>query len=282
MVTGIGFPVFRTGLDGWARSWPCRSGPVDSGLVALEASSETDAQITIRTAEGDTVAISLDSQLDATYAFYRRPRTGDGAGLRAEALTISASRDVAVSVQGDLNEQEMADISSLVKRLEQAIRSFLKGNLSAAVHQSLVGPSLGSLAGYALDIEHTDSLAVIRATDGANQDATTPGTVSKPVPRPMPVGPALDEGATIGAAPLATPGVGDSLSGPSLAAEHLLDEAFKAARDSGIDLAKSGRVLVPMLSKLLHQMGREPGMKPFRPALAEISSRLDRQLQGRT
>jgi len=282
MVAGIGYPVFRTGLDGWARSWSSRPGPVDSGLVALEASSETDAQITIRTAEGDTVAITLDSQIDAAYAFYRRPRTGDGAGLRAEALSISASRDVAVSVQGDLNEQEMADVSRLVKRLEQAIRSFLKGNLSAAVHQSLVGPRLGSLAAYALDLQHTDSLTVIRATAGADQDATTPGTVSKPVLRPMPAGPAPDEGATSGAAPPAMPGVGDSLGGSSLAAGHLLDEAFRTAKDSGIDLAKSSGVLVQMLRRLLHQMGREPEMRPFRPALAEISSRLDRHLRGRT
>jgi hypothetical protein len=239
MVTGIGLPGFRTGLYGWAGSSPGKPGPAGTSLVALGASSETDAQITIKTAEGDTVAITLDSQIDATYAFYSRPGTNDATSLRAEILTASASRDVSISVQGDLNEQERADISSLVKQLERVIRSFLKGNMSAAVHQALGGPSLDSLAGYALNIEHTDSLALIQAAGGAE----------------------------------------NPLGGPSPAAQDVLDRIAGMAKDSGIDLAKSGGSLMQMLRKLLQQMGREAGMKSFRPLLAEVSSRLPRHLQ---
>jgi hypothetical protein len=279
MVAGIGLPGLRTGLCDWAGSSPSKPAPAGSSLAALGASSETDAQITIKTAEGDTVAITLDSQIDATYAFYSRPGTEGATGLRAEVLTASASREVSISVQGDLNEQERADISSLVKQLERVIRSFLKGNTNAAIQQAIGGPSLDSLAGYALNIEHTDSLALIEATGGANPDATTTGTVSQPAVLPMPASPAVDEGDAVAPPPVATPGAENPLGRPSPAAQDVLDQIARAAKDSGVDLAKSGGMLMRMLRKLLHQMRREAGMKSFRPLLAEVSSRLPRHLQ---
>jgi hypothetical protein len=259
MVTGIRLPSFYyPGMNGLAGGPPRREAPVASDLLALQATSETGAQISITTDEGDTVTITLHSELDANYAFYRR--SGDGTSIEATAFTASASRDVEISVQGDLNEQERTDISNLLKRLDHVIRSFVKGNFNAAVHQALEGPSLDSLSGYTLNVEHTDSLTLIRATGGAPQGSSDPGTQEfSPLPRAQ---------------------IQSPLGGPRPEVKDVLDEMLKAAKESRIDLAKSGKVLVKLLRQLLHRMAHEPGMGPARPALDEIAARFPEHLRS--
>jgi len=189
MMNGIG-PALR-GLAWWTRAAEARLSRADGALLAARATFATDASIGITTDDGDAVTITLSSEAQAAYAWYRRDGTGGGT-----ALAASASRETGISVQGSLDQEEMSDIARLVARLLRSVRSFLKGNASAAVHQALEGPSLESLAGFTLGVTHSESLSLVAATGGPIKDG---GAAS-----PDPVGAPID----VAAQPVVTPVVG--------------------------------------------------------------------------
>ncbi len=157
MVNGI--PAALRGTAGWPRAAQWQRSAADTGLLAVRATSDTEASIGITTDDGDTVTITLSSDVAAGYAWYRP----QGAGPRTSVLAITAARAGAITVRGELDEQETRDIARLVAGLARAIRSFLKGNLGAAIHQALGGPPLESLAGFTLGLRHSDDLEVVAA-----------------------------------------------------------------------------------------------------------------------
>ncbi|HMA46018.1 MAG TPA: hypothetical protein VKP11_02230 [Frankiaceae bacterium] len=189
MMNGIG-PAPRS-LAWWTRAAGARLSGADGTLLAARTTSATDASIGIATDDGDTVTISLSTEAQAAYAWYRRDGTGGGT-----ALAASASRETGITVRGRLDQEELSDIARLVARLLRSVRSVLKGNVSAAVHQALGGPSLDTLAGFTLGVTHSESLSLVAAAGGPIEDG---GTAS-----PDPVGAPID----VAAQPVAAPVVG--------------------------------------------------------------------------
>ena len=271
MFTGI-CPA-RCGLDptSWSAAQARRGSSGSTDLLAVRASSETEAEIGITTKDGDTVTISLQSEVELGYAYYRRTGTAAGSELEARALVASASRELQITVEGSLDAEELADITSLVKQLGQAIRSFLRGDTSASARQTLETPALDSLSGFSLDMEHSDSLTLIRASATTKTDLVGGVVFEKPLAQPMPVLPSSDDAVPeSGAGPRDmtwTDPVSPDVTG-------MLDAMRKAVEDSGIDLSRSGRLLVKSLQQLLHNIAKEPANHSARQALAEISNRL--------
>jgi hypothetical protein len=276
MVTGIRLPYFSPGWNGWTGALRRQGANASTDLAAVLASHEVSAEINITTDDGDTVTISLESEADAGYAFYSRPASGGEGGLKASALVASVSRDLEVSVQGELDDEELADISSLLKRIELVIRNFLKGNFAAAAQQALGGADLDSLSSYSLDVEHTDTLTLLRKTEGAPQDSTGTGVIDKPMAQPLPVYTPGDETAP---STLPRPALEGPLGPPRPEVSEVLSHIGRTARDSGIDLARLGKLLTRLFQRLLHEIGREPGMELAQPVLDELSARAPEHLE---
>ena len=78
-------------------------------------STQSSLKLKVRTAEGDTVELSLDAnhvqQVDRGYA-----RTAHSAA-KTNQSTQSDSLDFNVSIKGNLNDQELSDIKSLIQSL---------------------------------------------------------------------------------------------------------------------------------------------------------------------
>jgi hypothetical protein len=261
------------GLDStpWSAAQARRGSSGATDLLAVQTSSETGAEIGITTKDGDTVTISLHSDVETGYAYYRRTGTAAGSHQEARALVASASQELKITVQGSLDEQELADIASLVKQLGQAIRNFVKGDTTASARQALEAPALDSLSGFSLDLEHSDSLTLIRASAATQTHSAGTVVFEKPVAQPSPALPASDgEAPTSCASPQGA--AQPNPARPDVTA--VLDAMRKAVEDSGIDLTRSGRVLVKALQRLLKRVAEEPGSRSARPALEEISTRL--------
>jgi hypothetical protein len=271
MVNGIS-PAL-SGLDptSWSAAQARRESSVSTDLLAVQASSETTAEIDITTKDGDTVTISLASDIEAGYAYYRRTGTAAGSEMEARALVASVSRELQITVQGSLDQEELADITNLVKQLGQAIRSFVNGDTTASARQALDVKALDSLSGFSLDMEHSDSLTLIRASAATQTEVVGTVTFEGPVAQPTPALPSSDDTVPVsGAGPRGmawTDPVRSDITG-------LLDAMRKAVEDSGIDLSRSGRLLVKSLQRLLHDIARQPASRSARPALEELSTRL--------
>jgi hypothetical protein len=98
-------------------------------LNALSVSAEQSAEITILTDEGDTVMLSSREQAEADLLTYEHLScTRQGYHRQdLQQLDFEAESEFTLAVQGDLNDQEMADIQALLQDLGGMLKAFLTG-----------------------------------------------------------------------------------------------------------------------------------------------------------
>jgi hypothetical protein len=170
-------------------------------LRAMTATRGISAELSITTDEGDVVTLHAASSTEVSYASLRHKERGaDGASHQSlSTREVSLTREISMTVEGDLSEEELADIRKLVARLEPVLRGFKPGK-GEAFALRLDASEFESLAGFQLDIERTSSMTrlhVRQRTWGQAPQLETTGTV-KPAPVRMPVSqpPADDAGET--------------------------------------------------------------------------------------
>lgn len=112
-----------------------RASEGNTALVAASATRDVDASLSITTKEGDTFSITASFDATATYAGLR------GRGESGSAWSVSGSNQVSVQVQGSLSEQEMKDISRIVKTFLHDLRSMLKGGDASVANVADGNPS---------------------------------------------------------------------------------------------------------------------------------------------
>ncbi len=108
-------------LQPWSRPRPQAPAGGSTSVTAASATRDITASLSITTKEGDTVSISASFDTTATYAGVR------GGGVRGGAWSASSSSQVSVEVQGNLSQQEMKDISRVVKTFLHDLGAMLKG-----------------------------------------------------------------------------------------------------------------------------------------------------------
>jgi hypothetical protein len=129
-------------------------------LRAVAVSRETTSALTIVTDDGDRVTLSTRTALAAGAATY--DLRGPATLLHAEAARRALSREVGVSIEGELSREEWKDIRRLVKGLRQITRELLAGDLEdAAARATRLGKRLDSLAGF--DYAFTQRQAIVTA-----------------------------------------------------------------------------------------------------------------------
>lgn len=278
MMTGIGGVRVGAGANWLEAAWSRRHARGTADLVALQATSETSEQISVATDEGDTVTITLGSEAEASYAFYRQTSASGETTLQAGALVASASSDLEIWIQGDLNEQELSDIASLLEQLAPMIRDAAKGGSLALSGDTPDGQGLDSLAGYSVSVEHSESLELIRVTDRA---VLGQGSVeSAPSPTAVPALASQGDSPTRSLTEFTELPEENQLAPADHGMTRLLDKMMAAAKESGLELPRLGSLLDAMLRRLVRVIAREPGMAPAERALDEIPARFAGRLRG--
>ncbi|GGB11467.1 DUF5610 domain-containing protein [Agarivorans gilvus] len=126
----------------------------------MAMASSHSASIELETAEGDKVTISYGSQLAASYS----------EGRSSIQASLSSQQQFSFSVEGDLNDDELAAIADLVKQVDKVGAQFFKGNLDQAFEHALsIGFDEQQLVGFAVNFEQQQSVAVSQAYQTANQ-----------------------------------------------------------------------------------------------------------------
>jgi hypothetical protein len=127
-------------------------------LTRVSADQSTSTELTIVTAEGDRVTLSGTTTAHLGYAGYSHlgASKGGAVAVQGEAATAAVSQQVQLTVQGDLSDQERADIEKLVGLLAQ-------GDVKGALEQAQQGGDLGSLAGFSLSVDQSTRIQVATA-----------------------------------------------------------------------------------------------------------------------
>ena len=144
----------------------------------LSVSESQSKDITIFTDEGDRVTISSNEQSHAQYLTYEglaRKRVSSeyqGHALTKESLAMfkgerfefENSRSISISVEGDLNEQELKDIKEALKKIDKVMTDFLhRGDMVDAAVKSMEIGKLDTIASLEANYRYEKS-AILEQT----------------------------------------------------------------------------------------------------------------------
>ncbi len=142
-------------------TYPDNPAAVAQNMV-VKSSIVQSADTSISTAEGDKVTISDGTRLDAAYSSYAQLARGAGSTTvtRADVLSLTASRQFSISVEGNLNHREIQDIRRAVHYIDKAARELLSGDVDGAQHKLQNLDKLKTLSAIGADLQVQNSLSV--------------------------------------------------------------------------------------------------------------------------
>jgi hypothetical protein len=224
-----------------------------SRLNWLSVSEEQQADFDIVTAEGDKVTLSSDYRAAASLATYEHLALSDSGyrQIEAQMLDFQVEQDIAVTVEGDLNPQELADIKVLLADLGAMFKEFLTstGQEPPGVDEDF--SKLASLRSVQAQFEYSASVGTLSAQSDEM-------TIGGPVPAPSlpeaeaPVAAAAQQAASaVEPPPAATP-----LPPPAETAP-MADRMTQKVRDSGVKPQKILKLLKKFLKQFLKGMGAQ-------------------------
>ena len=152
------------------------SARVASQELAVNSYESLEAGLTIQTREGDVVTLSASSfsEMDAyEYSSSGEISTENGkvqAAYSEREITLTTGESFSFSVQGDLNEQELADIEAIVKGIDAIIGEMAEGDMDDAISKAMSMGSYDSVSMYAADISVERSYAMYSETSSASYD----------------------------------------------------------------------------------------------------------------
>ena len=138
------------------------------GLAAqsgIQVISKAKTKIQIITSEGDKITFSSKSKTNAEYISYdsRGILTGSGSTVSSKMYSLISTQKVSISVEGDLNDQEIADIQNLLQQVEDIFTGFITGDENADATQMplLSMDSFGSLSFLDADLKFSQKIRMI-------------------------------------------------------------------------------------------------------------------------
>ena len=129
-------------------------------LTRLNASTETHTDLSVITAGGDRVTLSAESLLRASYAELNSQSTEQQyrLDLHGTDAQVQFGNSIDVSVQGQLDQQEKADLQLLVGKLEKVVKQFLAGDGEGALSNVLKIGDLGTVASFQLHVQQSEQI----------------------------------------------------------------------------------------------------------------------------
>jgi hypothetical protein len=158
------------------------SPPADNRLIELtqgiQQLSETAFSFQLKTQEGDLV--NLKFQQSTELREFLSYQQADNAQVVDYQQTLSADSRYELTVDGDLNDQELAAITEFTRALERIGEDFFAGDAQAAFEQGLqLGYDTNQIAGFALELQHSQtSIATSRYRSVSRLSTPEPARLS--------------------------------------------------------------------------------------------------------
>lgn len=173
---------------------------LDTKVSGVAISNDFSGRVSVTTAEGDKITLSANLESDFLAVSYKSQVAGAStkAGDEAKCAEHSLKQEYGVTVEGDLNEQEVKDLAKLFRRVANIFEKYLNGQDDAALAKTgkLVERfgRLSSLSGLDLNLDVERSVTALAArivsevtgqpalqagqhsgTPASTSDTTTPG-----------------------------------------------------------------------------------------------------------
>jgi hypothetical protein len=132
---------------------------LDTKVSGVAVSNDFTGRLSVTTAEGDRITLSADLESDFRAVNYKSHVEGDGKRVNIEAkyAEFSLKQEFGVTVEGDLNEQEVKDLAKLFRRVANIFEKYLNGQDDAALAKTAKLAErfgrLSSLSGLDLNVD---------------------------------------------------------------------------------------------------------------------------------
>lgn len=190
-------------------------------VSGVAISNDLSGRLSVTTAEGDTITLTADLEYDFRAVNYSSQVTGGGSTVNLEAMYAESTlkKEFGVTVDGDLNKQELKDLESLFRKVSNIFRNFFQGNDEAGLAKTAKLAErlehMPSLSGLDLSVDVQRSVTMIAAriaSEVTGQPVVPAGQVS-----PTPTTPSTDTpgGAPVTEAAIPPPSTGTTAPTPA-------------------------------------------------------------------
>lgn len=151
-----------------------------SQISALSTYQQKNTDITIVTAEGDKVTLSANSQQEASYLTYSSlvRRGGEMTQIQGKSYSMEVNQDFSITIEGDLNEEELQDIQESIKTIDKVMQATLSGNTDQALVMSQSVSDRESISGFSANMEIETAMSFAQQTTIQTQAAVSEPTTS--------------------------------------------------------------------------------------------------------
>ena len=142
---------------------------LDTQVSGVAVSNDFTGRLSVTTAEGDTITLSADLESDFRAVNYKAQAAGDGKTVDVDAkyAQFSLKQEFGVTVEGDLNEQEVKDLAKLFRKVANIFKKYLSGQDDEALAKTAKLAErfgrLSSLSGLDLTVDVERSVTVFAA-----------------------------------------------------------------------------------------------------------------------
>ena len=127
---------------------------------------QASARISLVTADGDKVTLNTSSSLQAslqTYDYLGRTQ-GQTVAARGEEFQLSTSSGYALTVEGTLDEEELADIGQLLNTLSAVSEDFVAGKRQDGLQHLTQLEDLDSIVSFEASFSYTRRVTAVAAS----------------------------------------------------------------------------------------------------------------------
>lgn len=142
---------------------------LDTKVSAISASTDLTGQLSVTTAEGDKITLTADFEARYRAVNYQAKAETEQGTVEVKATSIEASlkKQYGVTVEGDLNEQELHDLEKLFRKVSNIFRKYFRGQDDEALAKTAKLADkfggLSSLSSLDLSINVERSVTVVAA-----------------------------------------------------------------------------------------------------------------------
>jgi len=259
---------------------------LDTKVSAISASTDLTGQLSVTTAEGDKITLTAD--FEARYraaTLQAQAQTDSGtANVSAKSIEASLSKQYGVTVEGDLNEQELNDLEKLFRKVSGIFNKYFRGQDDEALAKTAKLAdkfgSLSSLSSVDLSVNVERSVTVVAAQVASQVTGQPALPADSATSSSTSTTPSAAE-ATPGAAPSTAAAIPQSPTGTTAPTQPSTDAAAPAA-DSTVRLtapapdASQPKSLVQQVLDALDETKVEP--QKVRKYLPDFLKRLRENL----
>ena len=234
---------------------------LDTQVSGVAISNDFSGRLSVTTAEGDTITLSADLESDFRAVNYKAHVEGDGGTVAVEAkyAEYSLKQEFGVTVEGDLNEQEVKDLAKLFRKVANIFKKYLSGQDDEALAKTAKLAErfgrLSSLSGLDLSVDVERSVTVLAAQIASE-------VIGQPA---LPTGPQPSTGTTAPtpsstAAPVVNSADITHLSAPAQETQKprsLAQQILEALEETRVESRKVRKYLPDFLQKLREDLGDE-------------------------